>query len=395
MISKNKSQEGVFIGLFALGVLVAISLAVSFMGNRVTDLLNVQGKIMAGKQSYWLSFSGIEVAAINRLAGLAAGTNTYSLNNGLISVLGETSADKFNGVNRTNVITSTGSVADGVRKIKYTLGTSTEYALFFDGDDDVVDIGAINAKMEMQLSCNENVVGHSSEAACDAGKDNHTDLSTGHFNKIVYVDGGAQADFSISFWVKPDYANMDDDYGVIIAANNCSEGDECNNDRGIVIGLLKASGFLRIWHPNPNEKDFATALSADIWHHVVYTRSAATPGSGVGTMYLNGALLGTDNPDNSWFKSAAAGELWNLGTDIDTGPVESENYAGCLDEVAIWRSTLNIAQVQTLYIQGKSFDIGTHMSTNLAAYWDFDNSGNDGSGNGFASTVSGAIYTGY
>ena len=51
MISKNKSQEGVFIGLFALGVLVAISLAVSFMGNRVTDLLNVQGKIMAGKQS--------------------------------------------------------------------------------------------------------------------------------------------------------------------------------------------------------------------------------------------------------------------------------------------------------------------------------------------------------
>ena len=394
MVNRNKAQEGVFIGLFALGVLVAISLAVSFMGNRVTDLLNVQGDVMAGKQSYWLAYSGIEIAATNRFAGIAAGTKTYTLSNGSISVLGESSADKFNGADRTNVITSTGSVADGVRKIKHTLASSTEYALFFDGDDDIVNIDAINEKLQMQLSCNESVEGHSSLAACNLGKENHTDKLEGHFNKIIYTDGGAQADFSISFWVKPDYDNMDDDYGVIIAANNCSEGDDCNNERGIVIGLLKASGFLRIWH-TPDETDFATALSADSWHHVVYTRSAATPGDGVGTMYLNGVLLGTDNPDNSWFKSAAAGELWNLGTDIDTGPVESENYAGCMDEVAIWRTVLSLAQIQTLYIQGKSFDIATNMSTNLAAYWDFDNTNIGGSANGFISTITGAAYTGY
>ena len=394
MVNRKKAQEGVFIGLFALGVLVAISLAVSFMGNRVTDLLQVQGQVMAGKQSYWLSYSGVEIAATNRFASIAAGTNTYSLSNGLISVLGETSADKFNGANRTNVITSTGAISDGVRNIKYTLGTSSEYALFFDGDDDIVDIGAIDTKMEMQLSCNESVVGHSSEAACDTDKDNHTDNATGHFNKIIYTDGGAQADFSISFWVKPDYANMDDDYGVIIAANNCSEGDECNNDRGIIIGLLKASGFLRIWHPSSEETDFATALSADSWHHVVYTRSAAVPENGVGTMYLNGVLLDTD-PDNSWFKSAAEGELWNLGADIDTGPAKSESYAGCMDEVAIWRSVLTLTQIQTLYVQERSFDIATNMSTNLVAYWDFDNTGSDGSGNDFSSTVTGAIYTGY
>jgi hypothetical protein len=368
-VVNNKAQEGVFIGLFALGVLVAISLAVSFMGNRVTDLLQIQGQVMAGKQSYWLSYSGIEITATNRFAGVAAATNTYTLNNGAISVLGETSADKFNGADRTNIITSTGSVADGVRKIKYTLGSSTEYALFFDGGaGDYVDIGNINGKMEMEL-------------------DDDTQA-------ITYVDGGTQADFSISFWVKPDYANMDDDYGVIIAANNCSEGDECNNDRGIIIGLLKASGFLRIWHPSSDEKDFATALSADSWHHVVYTRSAAVPENGVGTMYLNGVLLDTD-PDNSWFKSAAEGELWNLGADIDTGPAKSESYAGCMDEVAIWRSVLTLTQIQTLYVQERSFDIVTNMSTNLVAYWDFDNTGSDGSVNGFNSTVAGAIYTGY
>ena len=84
-----------------------------------------------------------------------------------------------------------------------------------------------------------------------------------------------------------------------------------------------------------------------------------------------------------------------MGTDIDTGPVESENYAGCMDEVAIWRTVLNLAQIQSLYVQGKSFDIATNMSANLAAYWDFDNSNSDGSGNGFTSTITGAAYTGY
>ena len=384
-----------FIGVFALGTLVVISLAVGFMSNRVNELLKNQGQMIAGRQSYWLAYSGIEIAAINRFAGITAGTNSYTLVGGSISNVGTASSDKFNGTNRTNVITSTGTTGEGSRILKWTLGSSSEYAIFFDGDDDIVNIGAIEAKMEMQLSCNESVGGHSSEAACDTDKDNHSDNATGHFNKIIYTDGGAQADFSISFWVKPDYNNMDDDYGVIIAANNCSEGSECNNERGIIIGLLKASGFLRIWHPNPNEKDFETALSADSWHHVVYTRSAATPGSGVGTIYLNGVLLGTDNPDNGWFKSAAAGELWNLGTDIDTGPVESENYAGCMDEVVIWKSVLTLAQIQTLYIQGKSFDIATNMSTNLVSYWNFDNTGDDGSGNGFSSTITGAAYTGY
>ena len=367
----NKSQEGVFIGLFALSTLIVISLVVGFASNRVTDLLSGQGQVTAGKQSYWLSFSGIEIAAINRFAGIAAGTNTYSLNNGLITVIGETSADPFNGANRTNVITSTGSIADGVRKIKYTLGSSTEYALFFDGGaGDFVDIGTINSKMEM-------VVDEDTQA-------------------ITYVDGGAQADYSISLWLKPDYAAMNDDYVFFFSSNNCGDAghSDCNNERGIVIGLRKDNSYLRIWHSD-GEVDYNQALSADAWHHVVYTRSAANPGAGEGKIYLNGALLGTDNLDNSWFKSAAEGELWHLGADIDAGPTKSENYAGCMDEVAIWRAVLGLSDVQTLYIQGKSFDIATHMSTNLVAYWDFDNTSNDGAVNGFSSTVTGAIYTGY
>ena len=237
--------------------------------------------------------------------------------------------------------------------------------------------------------------GHSSETLCDAEPDAHSPTGTGQFNKIEYADDGAQAEFSISLWLKPDYSEMPG-FGVFFAANNCvdEDHDECNNERGIVMGLTDDDpGYLEIWQDGDTKEptEFSsTGVSADIWNHVVYTRSAATPGEGVGTIYLNGVLLGTDNPDNSWFKDADEGELWHLGTDIDVGPVKTKNYAGGLDEVAIWRTALSLAQIQTLYIQGMSFDIAANMSTELVAYWNFDGDGVDGSSPRYTATVTGA-----
>ncbi len=150
MIYKNKLQEGVFIGVFALGTLVVISLAVGFMSNRVNDLLKNQGQMIAGRQSYWLAYSGIEIAAIDRFAEIAAGTNSYTLVGGSISNVGTASSDKFNGADRTNVITSTGATGEGSRILKWTLGSATAHALVCDGDDDIVNIYAINEKLQMQ-----------------------------------------------------------------------------------------------------------------------------------------------------------------------------------------------------------------------------------------------------
>jgi len=363
-----------FIAIFALATVVIVAILVSYMSNWVNDMISTQTQVFFSKQSYWNAYSGVEIAGSKKIAGLEGVLNAnVTFATGTITVSKTTTPDEYLGGNKISSITSVGSDVRGrSRSMKLTIGNPSpaEYGLFFDGSTgDFVDIGNINGNMEMEVN-------------------DDTDA-------ITYKDGGTQADFSISFWVKPDYGNMNEDFGVIFAANNCIDAGDCNNDRAIIIGLLKASGFLRIWHPNPNQKDFATALSADSWHHVVYTRSAANPTLGVGTMYLNGALLGTDNPDNRWFKSAADGESWFLGTNIDAGNTKSENYAGCMDEVAIWRTVLDLSQIQTLYIQGKSFDIATNMATNLVAYWDFDNTSNDGSENGFTSTVTGAIYTGY
>ena len=365
-----------FIAIFALATVVIVGILVSYMSNWVNDMISTQTQVFFSKQSYWNAYSGVEIAGSKKIASLEGVLNAnVTFATGTITVSKTTTPDEYLGGNKISSITSVGSDVRGrSRSMKLTIGNPSpaEYGLFFDGSTgDFVEIGSINEKMEMQV-------------------DDET-------NAITYVVGGGQADFSISLWLKPDYSAMNDDYGYFFAANNCTDdAGDCNNERGILIGLRSDNNYLRIWHQGGLEKDFETqALSADSWHHIVYTRSAANPGAGVGTMYLNGVLLDTDSPDNSWFKSAAAGESWFLGTNIDAGNTKSENYAGCMDEVAIWRTVLDLSQIQTLYIQGKSFDIATNMATNLVAYWDFDNTSNDGSENGFTSTVTGAIYTGY
>ena len=379
----KKTQEGMFIALFALATVVIIGILVSYMSNWVNDMIATQTQVFFGKQAYWNAHSGMEIATSKRIASLNGipSSPDVSFATGKITITqGAPDANGYLGGNKVTSLTSTGNDLRGrSRAMKLEIG-------------------------DPETGCNENVDGHSSETLCDAEPDAHSPTGTGQFNKIEYADDGAQADFSISLWLKPDYSAMPT-FGVFFAVNNCVDAPPeqgCNNERGIVMGLTDDApaslGELQIWHDG-NLKDptvFSdTEVSADIWNHVVYTRSAATPGEGVGTIYLNGVLLGTDNPDNSWFKDADEGELWHLGTDIDVGPVKTKNYAGGLDEVAIWRTALSLAQIQSLYIQGMSYDIDANMGTNLVAYWDFDGEGVDGSGNDLTATVTGAEYTGF
>ena len=379
-----KSQEGLIIAGFALATVMIIALLVTYLSNRVVDMIAIQSQVFFSKQAYWNAYSGMELSTSKKIAGLdgTPSPEDVSFATGIISITQTISGSiAYLGGNKVFTIASTGSDAGGrSRSMKLTIGTPNpaEYALFFDGSlGNFVDIGAINEKMEMQVD--------------------------GETSAITYVDGSTQADFSISLWVKPDYSAMLEGYGVFLAANNCGEGDECNNERGIVLGVRRDNHYLRIWHTSNAQVDFDTyevsgepaPLSADSWHHVVYTRSAAL-GSEVGKIYLNGVLLGTEDPDDSWFKDADDGELWYLGTDIDDPDnAKTQNYAGCMDEVAIWRKVLSLAEIQSLYIQGMSFDVAANMSTELVAHWNFDGDGVDGSSPKYTATVTGAAYTGF
>ena len=183
----KKTQEGMFIALFALATVVIIGILVSYMSNWVNDMIATQTQVFFSKQAYWNTYSGMEIATSKKIASLDGIPNAeVSFATGTITITQTTEPNTYLGGNKVTDISSLGSDAGGrSRAMKLTIGNPSpvEYALFFDGSlGNFVDIGAINEKMEMQV---------------DDGT-----------SAITYVDGSTQADFSISLWVKPDYSEM-------------------------------------------------------------------------------------------------------------------------------------------------------------------------------------------
>ena len=413
MGNHKKTQEGVFIALFALSTLVVISLAIGFMSNTVNNLLAGQGQVMAGKQSYWLAYSGMEITSTNRFAGITADTNTYTLEDGTITTLGaNVGAGKFNGSDITDEITSTGAIADGSRQLKWTLGNPSpaEYALFLKNSNsnkntDWVEIDGIQSEMEMNGVCDQSKPGHDTYGECEAGAADHSDVSTGHFN-ITYTVGSEAADYTVSFWVRPDFTTMQATSGAGNSATRCwlfgvTEADGVDKTQGIQIGIRTengsaAEGYLEFRYDNEknvnahfSENGSATQMTSNNWYHVAYYRTVS---DGYGYAYVNGVYQGK-HVDNGFY---AATDRWSIGTDLDPGdPDPTNNFAGLLDEVAVWKTALSEAQIQSLYIQGKSFNIAANMETNLVAYWNFDNNSNDQSSPPYHSTITGAAYTGF
>jgi len=413
MGNHKKKQEGVFIALFALSTLVVIGLAIGFMSNTVNDLLAGQGQVMAGKQSYWLAYSGMEITSTNRFAEITAGTNTYTLENGTITTLGaNVGAGKFNGSDITDEITSTGAIADGSRQLKWTLGNPSpaEYALFLKNSNsnqntDWVEINSIQLEMAMNGVCDQSKESHTTYALCNARADDHDPPGPGHFN-ITYAVGSEAADYTVSFWVRPDFTTMQATSGDGNSATLCwifgvTEADGVKKTQGIQIGIRTENvsedkGYLEFRYDSEknvnadfSENGSATQMTSNNWYHVAYYRTVLDY---YGYAYVNGVYQGK-HADPSSFE---ADDIWRLGTKMDEdGPTESNNIAGCLDEVAVWKTALSEAQIQSLYIQGKYFNIAANMGTNLVAYWNFDNNSNDQSDNSNTANITGAAYTGF
>ena len=66
----KKTQEGMFIALFAMATVVIIGILVSYMSNWVNDMIATQTQVFFGKQAYWNAHSGMEIATSKRIASL-------------------------------------------------------------------------------------------------------------------------------------------------------------------------------------------------------------------------------------------------------------------------------------------------------------------------------------
>ena len=314
MGNHKKKQEGVFIALFALSTLVVLGLAIGFMSNTVNDLLAGQGQVMAGKQSYWLAYSGMEITSTNRFAGITAGTNTYTLEGGTITATGASvGAGKFNGSAITNKITSTGTVADASRQLKWTLDTPTLQAY---------DFASATPKLTMNAP----------------------------------VSIAQDAIFTISAWVYIDALSLSPLFG--LSANTDNHWIRFTDANNMAI---KGTG------PAAVVLSHGLSVGTGSWQHIAITRGSL-PEDNTVTVYVNGVAGSNPVVWNEQFLPNA------IGTDYAGG--SRHYFDGRIAQVAIWNTTLPEDQVRSIYIQGLSFDIRTtaddaltNLQTGMVHYW--------------------------
>ena len=313
MIQNRKSQQGVFIGVFALATLVVISLAISFMSNRVNELLAGQSQMISGKQAYWLAYSGMEIMSTEQFAVLdiAAGTS-YSLAGGIIEVSSNASASLHNGAPRTNEIITTGKDGDSVRKIKWTLGNPTNYARYFDGAGDYITIADDNA-----------------------------------------LDFGSGA-LSYSVWFRPAEVKLQQVLGKRNTAADANYELKLGADGSINAEIVG------------NRISATTTYSVNNWYHVAFTRSSTV--TGYCELYVNGIREGTATHEGDVDNN----EVFMIGDDPVSG---SQFFNGIINAPAIWNTKLDEDEIQTLYIQAPAFNVNSIQSGSIRGYWKFDESG--------------------
>ena len=333
MVNQKKMQEGVFIALFALSTLVAISLAVSFMSTMVTDILAGQGQVMAGKQSYWQAISGVEVIAQDKLADLGGATappkgdgtdigvtyeKYYSFAGGSIKIIGDNPAGAgwHDGLARTETVIITGSSADGVRQIKWTL--------------DSPDYKAYNFTFSWGTT---------------------PDLTMTSAVNGIAID----ADMSISAWVHMDATDEKPLFGE----------DGVDGNYWIEFTSATVMDFKGVGGTNPTlALTHNHTIETGSWQHIFITRSSNTV-----TVYVNGlAGSGTGTWDPA-FEPDAVGKIGN-----------TKYFDGRITQLAIWTRALNLPEIQSIYSQGYLFSIitdadggvGVGLDQHLLHYWKLD-----------------------
>ena len=163
------------------------------------------------------------------------------------------------------------------------------------------------------------------------------------------ADINALADFTFSFWVKPDTLTSPNTVALLI--NDNSTGNLVQ----IEYTTTSHAPAGRLQYFDGTVYTGADTLTAGSWSHIVFTRSGSTL-----TLYLNGVKDsgGTHNIGTTPLPSAG----YNLGSWQVGGAPDEYGFDGKMDEVAIWNYTIkgpatncgadNTSDVCSLYASG-------------------------------------------
>ena len=345
-----KSQEGLIIAGFALATVMIIALLVTYLSNRVVDMIAIQSQVFFSKQAYWNAYSGMELTTSEKIVSLDGILNTeVSFATGTITITGTTTPNAYLGGNKVATIASTGSDAGGrSRAMKLTIGDPANYALSFDGDDDHVTL---------------------------------IDAAAFTFNGQI----------TFSAWVIRDIANAGH---VIVSKWDETSGSEKREwaflmeaNRGPKLSIYKESDDSNL------TKDVDSSPSTGVWHHL----AATYDGNSVIKLYVDGVEQSGTTQTSSGsapyqIENQTTIAVIGARTESDGNPGSFMN--GMIDEVTLWNTALSTAQVQSLYIQGRDFDTNSIASGNVVGYWKLENNANDSSGNSRNGTNNGATYSG-
>ena len=339
----RKSQEGLIIAGFALATVMVIALLVTYLSNRVVDMIAIQNQVFFSKQAYWNAYSGMEIATSKKIASLHDKPNAdVSFATGKITITKTIAPNAYQGGNKVSTITSTGSDAGGrSRSMKLTIG-------------DPVNIAEAEWKLEAYYSFNGNVNDESgngrngtvnsatpttdrfdnanSAYSFDGDADYISNGTNGDWDALIGGAAGAALPFSVSAWIKPAaLAN-----GAVI----WQVGAPTNNGRRIA---LHGSGAAISFQIGATHKsNTSDVLSIGTWAHVVGTFAG---GSAEPKIYIN------NNYDDASSSPGTGNAFLTAGVAVGYDPNTSSNsFHGIIDEVAIWNVELNADQVQTLYL---------------------------------------------
>lgn len=159
-------------------------------------------------------------------------------------------------------------------------------------------------------------------------------------------------DYTIEAWIKPHSMG---NFG-IIGWGSYGTTNQVNSLS------LRTNGLVNSWWGS--DLVVTNPGLAGAWHHVAATYDGSTR-----RIYLDGALVGTNN---------ATGHYVTTRANLTIGRVDTNYFAGTIDEVRVWGEVRSLAQIQT-----NRFIRLAGNESGLNAYWRFD----EGAGTSAADTA--------
>ena len=341
----RKSQEGLIIAGFALATVMIIALLVTYLSNRVVDMIAIQNQVFFSKQAYWNAYSGIEIATSKKIVSLDGIPNAdVSFATGTISITRTITPDAYQGDDKVSTITSTGSDAGGrSRAMKLTIEdpvniAEAEWALQayypFNGNANDESGNGRNGTVNNDATETTDRFDNANSAySFDGDKDYISHGTHGDWDALIGGATEAALPFSVSAWIKPAALTNGTVIWQVGVPNNNGRRIKLYGMAGTMVHFA-VGGTLNSYTSN-------IPLIEGTWFHVVGTFAG---GSAAPKIYINGDY------DVDVSNIGTANAFLTAGVAIGYDPNSNDySFDGMIDEVAIWNVELNADQVQSLY----------------------------------------------